>query len=136
MYSSVEQYLARTKALFVGEPWMARRALTTNDPVKLKRMLYQLRKEGLEGNWLAIIDRWLIPALEAKFSQNAHAKKFLLNTESRAIGKASFDIFWGIGLILTDKEVCNQTKWKGENSLGQALVQVRKALREQASKEK
>lgn len=127
-YTSMEQYLARSRAMMASNFMFARKALSTNDPVELKQLLYRMHDDGNQGTWLASIETWLVPGLEAKFSQNFKARSFLLATEARTIGEASYDIFWGVGLPLSNKEVFDQAKWKGENRLGNALMEVRTKL--------
>lgn len=68
------------------------------------------------------------------FRQDGKAKKFLQETEERSIGEASFDVIWGIGMTLTDKNVLDVSKWKGENTMGKALEKVRQSIKKGAEK--
>lgn len=122
--------MARSRAIFAGNMMVARQAMQTDDPVELKRILHDMHQDGYEGNWLASAETRVIPALDAKFRQDLKARKFLLETENRRIGEASFDIVWGIGMTLTDKNVLDVSLWKGENTMGQALEKVRKSIGE------
>ena len=40
------------------------------------------------------------------------------------------DRIWGIGLSMHDEDRLNVAKWKGQNLLGFALMEVRKSLKE------
>lgn len=133
-YTSVEQYLARSRALYAGNMMVARQAMQTDDPVELKRILHDMHQDGYEGNWLASAEARVIPALDAKFRQDGKARKFLLETEDRKIGEASFDVVWGIGKTLTDKNLLDTSQWKGENTMGKALEKVRQSIKEGAEK--
>jgi hypothetical protein len=66
-----------------------------------------------------------------KFEQNNKLSEFLLGTNDRIIVEASpYDAIWGIGMLATDENSENPVKWKGENLLGYALMEVRDLLRE------
>ncbi len=65
-----------------------------------------------------------------KFSQHTDLKEYLLTTGERVIVEASpVDSIWGIGMAKDHSDVENPTKWKGENLLGFALMEVRDELR-------
>ena len=36
---------------------------------------------------------------------------------------------WGIGLDMKQETICDQSAWKGQNQLGQALMKVRDELK-------
>lgn len=98
-YVSMEQYLARSRAMMIKNLRLAARVMRLNDPADHKRILYKLKEDGKDDLWHAQIDTCLIPGLQAKFTQNTHARDFLLNTGDRRLGEATFDMFWG--LVLT-----------------------------------
>ena len=61
-----------------------------------------------------------------KFSQNTELKKALLDTNDAILVEASpYDTIWGIGLGEKDAKI---KKWRGENLLGKALIDVRTIL--------
>ena len=61
-----------------------------------------------------------------KFSQNTLLKQELLNTNDAILVEASpYDTIWGIGLNEQDAKI---KKWRGENLLGKALMDVRTIL--------
>lgn len=82
-YTSVEQYLARSRAMFAGIMMVVRQAMQIDIPVELKRILHDMHQDGYEGNWLASAEARVIPALDAKFRQDGKAKNFLLGTEQK-----------------------------------------------------
>ena len=64
-----------------------------------------------------------------KFSQDENLKDFLLSTKNDIIVEASpYDKIWGMGMSADDEFVENPTRWKGENLLGFALMEVRDEL--------
>lgn len=71
----------------------------------------------LNGNW-------------CKFSQNQMLREMLLSTGNSVLVEASpYDNIWGIGLSGSFAEAKNPQKWRGENLLGFALMEVRDELR-------
>ena len=66
-----------------------------------------------------------------KFYQNRDMGEYLLNTYPRVLVEASpVDIIWGIGLPLDNESAKNVYAWRGLNSLGFALMEVRDFLKE------
>lgn len=66
-----------------------------------------------------------------KFGQHKKLKEFLLSTGDQILVEASpYDTIWGIGMLKSHPEVTDPYKWKGENLLGFALMEVREILKE------
>lgn len=127
-YVTVEQFLARSRAVMVRRFGTAARAMSTNDAFEHKRMLNQMREDGKDDLWESGLDKILVPALYAKFSQNPLPKEFLMNTNDRTIGEASYDLQWGIGVDLCHHAVLNEKYWTGNNRQEKALMEVRRRL--------
>lgn len=71
----------------------------------------------LNGNW-------------CKFSQNRVLREFLLFTGDSVLVEASpYDNIWGIRLSISSPEAKDPLKWRGQNLLGFALMEVRDELR-------
>ncbi len=65
----------------------------------------------------------------AKFTQNEDLGEFLRRTGQKVLVEASpYDRIWGIGMASTDDDVPHPTKWRGQNLLGFALMDVRERL--------
>ena len=93
----------------------------TNSAVikKLGRFVKNFNQTVWDTEKYDIMKRGLIE----KFSQNIHLKKALLDTNNAILVEASpYDTIWGIGLNETDAKI---KKWRGENLLGKALMEVR-----------
>jgi hypothetical protein len=61
-----------------------------------------------------------------KYLQNENLKKILLETEPYILVEVNpRDKIWGIGMSETDEGIENPENWKGENLLGQVLMDVR-----------
>ena len=65
-----------------------------------------------------------------KFSQNQEMKHFLLQTGDAVLVETSpYDRIWGIGYDANAPQAADPSKWRGENLLGFALMEVRDELR-------
>ena len=65
-----------------------------------------------------------------KFSQNRELREFLLSTGDSVLVEASpYDAIWGIRLAASSPEAQDPMKWRGQNLLGFALMEVREELR-------
>lgn len=127
-YATVEQFLARERALFANNPGMAMKVLDTDDPVDHSRMMYQMKEDGLDVQWKQAVPEILEFGLTEKFRQNDAAREFLLESGHRKIGEATLDAFWGIGMSLSDSRVFNFRRWSEINIMGKTLVKVRDTL--------
>jgi len=66
----------------------------------------------------------------AKYDQSSRLRNTLLSTEDKIIVEASpYDNIWGIGLHWREDDCLDPAKWKGQNLLGKALMEVRKQLK-------
>ena len=64
-----------------------------------------------------------------KFRQNPRLKEQLLATGDALLAECAFnDRIWAIGLTMQDVNRMNIEKWRGQNLLGFALMQVREKL--------
>lgn len=127
-FSSVEQYLMYQKAVLFGDKAMAKAILGTNDPAVIKdcgRNVKPFNGVVWNGHRAIILYR----ALMYKFSQNTELRKQLLATGDKMLveGTASDKIFAN-GLLRTDPDRFDMSKWTGQNLLGFALMEVRKEL--------
>ena len=73
--------------------------------------------------------QFMVDVLLAKFSGNPSLKKLLLDTGDAILVEASpKDKIWGIGMDLNHPDFNDSSKWKGQNLLGKALMEVRAKL--------
>lgn len=127
-YICMEQYMMASKALLFGDEIIRKKILNCNEPQQIKKLgrkvhdfeqnIWDRFKYSivLNGNWL-------------KFSQNKYLREFLLSTENKIIVEASpYDDVWGICLSETSPDAMDPFKWRGENLLGFALMEVRDEL--------
>ena len=130
-YSSVEQFMARERAVFSGaQPQVVTKIMKEHDPIQLKSIMFHLRRDRRQKDWEDVAAEKIKPGLIAKFAQNDDLRRVLLETENRILGEAAQrDLFWGIGISLRAKEVLDRSKWKGKNTLGTLLMEVRDSYR-------
>ncbi len=127
-YSSAEQYMMAGKARVFGDTEVLAEILACNDPHTVKAL----------GRKVADFDDkiWKEHKYEIvkqgnlyKFSQNPSLKEFLLSTNQTILVEASpYDTIWGIGLGKEHANAKNPEKWRGQNLLGFALMEVREEL--------
>lgn len=97
-FSSMEQFLAHSRARFADDQQLMDRALASADPVEAKRILNLLRDAPRQLEWEEERHDILISGLLAKFRQNSDLRKYLISSEDRQLGEASKNKTWGIGI--------------------------------------
>jgi len=123
------------KAELFGDGEIRAQILESRDPKQIKALGRKVRNFDqtlwdrakysivLNGNW-------------CKFSQNRALRDFLLSTGDSVLAEASpFDGIWGIRLPAASPEARDPLKWRGENLLGFALMEVRDELRRVTQRE-
>lgn len=127
-FSSMEQYMMYQKAICFGDKEIAGQILVCDDVVRIKE-LGRLVSGYDENHWNGVRQIVVYEGLYAKFSQNEELKKKLKATGDALLAECAVkDKVWGIGLSMKDPDRLDQTKWKGQNLLGYALMMVRDKL--------
>lgn len=127
-YLYMEQYMMAGKAQLFGDEERRKEILACSDPKQIKALGRKVRGFDqvvwdkfkyaivLNGNW-------------CKFSRNRELREFLLSTGDSVLVEASpYDRIWGIQLSADTPEAQNPFRWRGENLLGFALMEVRDEL--------
>lgn len=128
-YPTAEHYMMANKASLFGDEETHGKILMIPDPRIAKRLGRSVRGFD-EEVWQAHRRDIVIRGNEAKFSQNPELLTFLLSTENSILVEASpFDRIWGIGLREDDPDAVDPSRWRGQNLLGFALMQVRSHFR-------
>lgn len=127
-FPTAEHFMMAEKARLFEDHETRRKVLNAPNPGAAKVMGRQARgfDEAIwEQHRFAIVCR----ANEAKFTQNADLRDYLLRTGSRTLVEASpTDRIWGIGLSRDDQRAKDPNLWRGLNLLGFALMQVRDSI--------
>ena len=126
-YNSVEQYMMYQKAMLFGDEEIADKIMQTYSMGEIKALGRKVRNYD-DKKWGEVRYDVVLEALRAKFTQHEDLKEILLRTGSSEIVEASpYDRIWGIGTAKRE-EIIDKRKWKGQNLLGKALMQVREEL--------
>lgn len=127
-FISGEQAFQYFKATTFKDDMTARDILTSKTPQDAKK----LGKSVINFNqpiWDELSYPCMKKVLHAKFSQNSFLKTFLLESIGSHLAEGSVsDRKWGVGLSENDPKILNRVLWKGQNLLGQALMEVRDSL--------
>ena len=79
--------------------------------------------------WSGVRQIIIYRGLLEKFRQNKELEHQLLETGDAVLAECAVkDRIWGIGLNMRDNDRLDIKKWKGQNLLGFALMEVRKYL--------
>lgn len=131
-YLHSEQFMMYQKVMMFGQTALGDEIMRTADPEQCKI----LGREFFDGFDAALWKktRFVVVkrGIRAKFAQNPSMMETLLATGNAILAECSpRDKDWGILLSTSDPEVQDITKWKGENLLGQVLMEVREELRDE-----
>lgn len=127
-YNCAEQYMMAEKARLFGDIATERRVLSTDDPRKQQRLGKEVA--GFDGAiWQVHRYNIVFAGNVAKFTQNNHLHRELIDTGGRLLVEASpMDIIWGIGFTADRPEAYEPEQWRGQNLLGKVMMEVRKHL--------
>lgn len=131
IYNCCEQYMMAEKAKLFGDTESLEAIMKSKDPKKQKA-IGRTVKNFNGPMWERMCRDIVFRANLAKFS-DPELKKYLFSFGNEEIVEASpYDKIWGIGLSEDDPDALDKTKWQGTNWLGEAIMQVREALKSQA----
>ncbi len=124
-FSSMEQYMMYKKAILFQDYQTAEKILSTDDVAEIKA-LGRIVQHFDEEIWREKREKIVHKGVLQKFLQNPELAEKLLETGKQMIAECAVkDKIWGIGLSMGDEERFCVDKWKGQNLLGQILMQVR-----------
>lgn len=128
-YCCMEQYMMSKKALLFGDKEINEQIMKSSKQGEIKSLGRKIRgfKEEI---WSQFKRPIILTGNYYKFSQLENFRKFLLGTGDAMLIEASpYDRIWGIGMSAEEAEKCEIDKWKGQNLLGFALMEVRDELK-------
>jgi ribA/ribD-fused uncharacterized protein len=126
-YSSAEQGMMHGKAMLFGDETIAAQIMATQDTRTIKALGRQVKGYN-EETWKKHREAIVFKNNLAKFTQNKHLCKALLNTTGLLVEAAPNDQIWGIGLAEKDAKRIPKSEWKGLNLLGEILTLVRDVI--------
>ena len=128
-FSTAEQYIMYRKCLTFGDTVTAEKLLSY-DSHKEQKALGREAAGYIDSVWAGIRQTVAIRGLYAKFSQDSELKRLLLGTGDAVLVECtSNDRIWACGLDRDDDDRLSADRWKGQNILGFALMEVRNMLR-------
>ncbi len=128
-YCCMEQCMMAGKALLFRDMDTFDAIMAEGDPKKIKAL--GRRVTPFDGSlWDEVKHTLILNGNYAKFTQNEALRQFLLSTGDSLLVEASpYDIIWGIGLGAENPDAQHPAKWRGQNLLGFALMEVRDEIR-------
>lgn len=128
-YNCAEQYMMAEKARIFGDEEIRQQILAEYNQMAMKKLGRKVRNYN-DITWKEKRFDVVVKGNIAKFSQNEKLLNYLLSTGEKILVEASpKDTVWGIGLDELSPEAIQPHKWKGENLLGFALMEVRNILK-------
>jgi ribA/ribD-fused uncharacterized protein len=116
------------KALQFGDTEIYLQIMSTPDPSEMRRLGRRIRGFH-EAIWDEQRFEIVLQGNMLKFTQNEDLKRLLISTGDSILAEASpTDRIWGIGLSIESAE--RGDRWRGRNLLGQALMEVRRRIKE------
>lgn len=129
-YATAEHYMMAEKAILFGDHQARNSILACSHPGEAKKIGRNVKGFN-DDQWKTKRFDIVVAANKAKFSQHERLKDYLLSTGNRVLVEASpVDKIWGVGLAEDNPLITSPNKWRGENLLGFALMNVRAWLRE------
>ena len=128
-FSCAEQYMMAAKAALFGDMEARQKIMATKSPKDHQAIGRVV--QGFDGaTWDKVKYTIVVNGNWRKFSQNQEMKHFLLQTGDAVLVETSpYDHIWGIGYDANAPQAADPSKWRGENLLGFALMEVRDELR-------
>jgi len=130
-FNNSEQAFMWEKARYFKDEVSAAAILRETNPKYAKALGRKVKGFDVD-KWAIISYIYMVGACYAKFKQNEDLKKIILATGDKILVEASpYDKIWGIGLAEDNDDVLDETKWRGMNLLGKALMVVRRTIKEE-----
>ncbi|MEY9210715.1 NADAR family protein [Thermobifida halotolerans] len=128
VYRTAEHFMMAEKARLFGDGEAREAVLAAAHPGEAKKLGRTVRGFD-ETTWVGHRRAVVVRGNLAKFGQHRDLGDFLLGTGERVLVEASpVDRIWGIGLAADDERAGDVSRWRGQNLLGFALMDVREQL--------
>ena len=128
-FSSTEQYMMYKKALLFQDQESAEKILRTDNVSEIKTLGRNVQNFD-EKIWIKWREAIVYRGVIEKFLQHPELAEKLEKTGDEIIAECAVkDRIWGIGLSMKDENRYCIDKWRGQNLLGEILMQVRKEIK-------
>ncbi len=127
-YPTAEHFMMMSKARLFGDEIACEQLRRAASPADAKKIGRTVRNYE-DGAWSRVRAEAVVQGNAAKFGQNPELADFLKKTGERVLVEASpRDRIWGIGMGRNNPDARDPSRWRGENLLGFALMEVRALL--------
>ncbi len=127
-YRTAEHWMMAEKARLFNDHGRIDAILAAPSPGSAKALGREIENFD-ETAWHAAKFDIVVTGNYHKFSQHPNMQDFLLQTGDKVIVEASpVDRIWGIGLAWDHADAQIPARWRGENLLGFALMEVRRLM--------
>lgn len=125
-YRSVEHYIHAQKALRYNDYLVYQEILAERSARKIK----DIPVDGYSyADWSAVVFEVMKKGLMLKFTSCAEAKeKLVLTGDAKIIFATPYDNVFGNGLPFEADDSTEEKKWKGWNTLGRLLEEIRQII--------
>jgi ribA/ribD-fused uncharacterized protein len=125
VFANTEQWMMFWKAILFRDYDIAGQILEETSGTKIKKLGRKIKNFN-NNVWDKNKYNIVKTGNRLKFSQNPKLRRQLLNTGNKTIVEASpYDCIWGVGMKSDHPDITDPTKWKGQNLLGKAIMEVR-----------
>ena len=133
-WTSSEKYFMWKKAVTFADNEIAEQILNSDEPKIVKTLGRQVK--GFNPNvWDKVKVDIMTSAVSAKFFQDADCNECIkLFPTQKFVEGSPTDTIWGVGVHYQDKNIFDETKWRGQNLLGHVLDEVRDRIFDDAMK--
>ena len=128
-YTCNEQFIQSKKAELFNDDVAHSMIMSTKSPYAMKKIGGRVRNFD-KSKWNQEAPRIARKGVHAKFSQNEHLKKKLLDTGTRNLAEATKEKLWGCGVSLRDNGVLDSKNWSCRGLMGDTLIAIRDALKD------
>lgn len=133
-WTTSEKYFMWKKAMTFGDAEIADEILKHDEPRKIKKLGRQV-KNFTTDVWNKVKVDIMYAGVNAKFTQCAECNECIKRfKEQKFVEGNPDDTIWGVGIHYQDKNVFDESKWRGENLLGKILNRVRDEIFDDALK--
>ncbi len=142
-FHCAEQYMMARKAELFGDPLTRDTIMAVKQTTKWQDAPRQCKElgrkvHGLKGGawdaadialWQANARPVVLAGNIAKFSQNPDLRGFLMGHRGKMLVEGAwYDRIWGVGLAWDDPKIADPRNWRGQNLLGEILMEVQTLL--------
>ena len=129
VYNCMEQYMMAGKARLFGDEETLALIMAAEKQAEIKALGRKVRNFD-SAAWDEAKHGLIVSGNYHKFTQNPPLRNYLLSTGDSVLVEASpYDGIWGVRLPIDSPDISDPNKWKGENLLGFALMEVRDEIR-------